>query len=116
MQARERDDFMAQQSPRGGVERGVRATRGSENADAQRPQAAELRERGAAERDWPNPVRPGGSGEAQAEGPLDWEDRVRLTYVIAETERLVESLYTIRQLLAEDRARSGDLADESAGG
>ena len=74
----------------GAVEREVRATKGSslppergenagtrfwtargeaESAKTQFSQAAEPRERGAAERDWPNPVRPSGSGAAQAEGP-----------------------------------------------
>ncbi|HEX6780372.1 MAG TPA: FUSC family protein [Ktedonobacterales bacterium] len=44
--------------------------------------------------------------------PLDREDHARLTYVIAETERLIESVCTMRQLLAQDRARSGEPADE----
>src|SRR5215467_6736035 len=47
---------------RGAVEREVRAA--GENAETRFPQVPETRERGAAEREWPNPVRPSGSGEA----------------------------------------------------
>ena len=50
--------------------RAARATSGSESAKTQFSQAAEPRERGAAEREWPNPVRPSGSGAALAEGPV----------------------------------------------
>lgn len=45
---------------------------------------------------------------ARASGAPDWEDRARLTFVVAEAERLIESLYTIRRLLASDRERSGE--------
>jgi uncharacterized membrane protein YccC len=51
--------------------------------------------------------------DAQAGGSPDWEDRVRLTFVLSEAERLIESLYTIYRLLAKDRERSGEPEDAS---
>ena len=50
------------------LDEGARATNGSESAEARLRQAAETRERGAAERDWLRPARPSGSGEAAAVG------------------------------------------------
>ncbi len=46
--------------------------------------------------------------DARASGSPDWEDRVRLTFVVSEAERLIESLYTIYRLLAKDRERASE--------
>jgi uncharacterized membrane protein YccC len=55
------------------------------------------------------------SGEAaRAGGAPGWEDHARQTFVVAEAERLVESLYTMHRLLANDRERSGEPASEEA--
>ena len=53
--------------------------------------------------------------DARAAGSPDWEDHIRLHFVVAEAERLSESLCTIQRLLASVRERSGEPASEDAG-